>query len=76
MKIHFFLFILSVLCTTRISAQKATEQKKQVDQINELMNKSYERGLFNGNVLVAKKGKIIYQKSFGFTDETKKLGRF
>jgi len=71
MKIHFFLFILSVLCTTRISAQKATEQKKQVDQINELMNKSYERGLFNGNVLVAKKGKIIYQKSFGFTDETK-----
>ncbi len=36
------------------------------------MSKSYERGLFNGNVLVAKKGKIIYQKSFGFTDETKK----
>ena len=36
------------------------------------MTKSYERGLFNGNVLVAKKGKIIYQKSFGFTDETKK----
>ncbi|WP_231128645.1 serine hydrolase [Chryseobacterium vaccae] len=35
------------------------------------MTKSYERGLFNGNVLIAKNNKIIYQKSFGFTDETK-----
>ncbi|MGE8536702.1 MAG: serine hydrolase [Chryseobacterium sp.] len=34
------------------------------------MAKSYERGLFNGNVLIAKNNKIIYQKSFGFTDET------
>ncbi|WP_411812502.1 serine hydrolase [Chryseobacterium scophthalmum] len=35
------------------------------------MKKSYERGLFNGNVLIAKNNKIIYQKSFGFNDETK-----
>lgn len=35
------------------------------------MTKSYERGLFNGNILIAKNNKIIYQKSFGFTDETK-----
>ncbi|MBP2614944.1 serine hydrolase domain-containing protein [Chryseobacterium jejuense] len=33
------------------------------------MTKSYERGLFNGNVLIAKNDKIIYQKSLGFTDE-------
>ncbi len=70
MKNQFFLFILSILFTSTISAQ--TETKTQVNQINELMTTSYERGLFNGNVLVAKKGKIIYQKSFGFTDETKK----
>jgi len=36
------------------------------------MTKSYERGLFNGNVLVVKNNSIVYQKSFGFTDETKK----
>ncbi|MDV7698689.1 beta-lactamase family protein [Chryseobacterium soli] len=35
------------------------------------MTKSYERGLFNGNVLIAKNDKIIYQKSLGFTDETR-----
>ncbi len=71
MKIHnltkniSFLFLLLVFsCYT--FAQNVTEK------IDSLMTKSYERGLFNGNVLVAKKGKIIYQKSFGFTDETKK----
>ncbi|WP_047034601.1 serine hydrolase [Elizabethkingia anophelis] len=53
-------------------ADKTIKEPEYINQINELMTKSYERGLFNGNVLVAKKGKIVYQKSFGFTDETRK----
>lgn len=72
MKKIIFLISLSILFTNFLSAQKPTEQKAEINQINELMTKSHERGLFNGNVLVAKKGKIIYQKSFGFTDETRK----
>ena len=52
--------------------QNSTEQKSEINQIDSLMAKSYERGLFNGNVLISKNNKIIYQKSFGFTDETKK----
>lgn len=53
--------------------QQVSHKKNQnyTDQIDALMSKSYERGLFNGNVLVAKNGEIIYKKSFGFTDETK-----
>ncbi|MDQ1088917.1 serine hydrolase [Siphonobacter sp. SORGH_AS_1065] len=42
-----------------------------INQIDSLMATSYERGLFNGNVLISKNDKIIYQKSFGFTDQTK-----
>ena len=42
-----------------------------INQIDSVMAQSYERGLFNGNVLVAKNNKIIYQKSFGFTNETR-----
>ena len=42
-----------------------------INQLDSLMVTSYERGLFNGNVLVSKDDKIIYQKSFGFTDDTK-----
>ncbi|REC50369.1 serine hydrolase domain-containing protein [Chryseobacterium pennipullorum] len=73
MKKIIFLLSLSILFTNFLSAQKPAEQKTEIRQINELMTKSYQRGLFNGNILVAKKGKIIYQKSFGFTDETKKI---
>ncbi|PUB30776.1 CubicO group peptidase (beta-lactamase class C family) [Elizabethkingia sp. YR214] len=72
MKKIIFLISLSILLTNFLSAQKPVEQKTEINQINELITKSYERGLFNGNVLVAKKGKIIYQKSFGFADETRK----
>ena len=33
--------------------------KKLINQIDSVMAKSYERGLFNGNVLIAKNNKII-----------------
>jgi len=72
MKKIIFILSLSILFTSFLSAQKVVEQKTEINQMNELMTQSYKRGLFNGNVLVAKKGKIIYQTSFGFSDETKK----
>lgn len=84
MKNRFFLLVLTVLFTNVLSAQEldnpketkklhqnSTEQKSEINQIDSLMTKSYERGLFNGNVLISKNNKIIYQKSFGFTDETR-----
>ncbi|MGV4413613.1 serine hydrolase [Chryseobacterium sp. T1] len=70
MKNHFLLLLIAILFTNFLSAQKATKQKIEISQIDDLMTKSYQRNLFNGNVLVAKNGKIIYQKSLGFTDET------
>lgn len=84
MKNKFFLLLTTILLTNTLSAQglnnpketkkihqNSTEQKSEINQIDSLMTKSYERGLFNGNVLIAKNDKIIYQKSFGFTDETR-----
>ncbi len=48
---------------------------KKILQIDSLMKRSAQTGAFNGNVLVAKNNKIIYDASFGFTDasKTKKL---
>ncbi|KIC63751.1 serine hydrolase [Chryseobacterium taiwanense] len=76
-----FLFVLFALLSISAFSQSKVELKQKItpqniktdhtNQIDSLMAKSYERGLFNGNVLVAKNNKIIYQKSFGFTDETK-----
>ena len=55
-----------------VKTRNSTEQKPNyINQIDCLMTKSFERDLFNGNVLVVKDNKIIYRKSFGFTDETK-----
>lgn len=68
-----YLFILiATLFSTLCFCQKHINHTLEIQKIEDLMIKSYERGLFNGNILVAKKRKIIYQKSFGFTDETKK----
>lgn len=56
---------------TRTDIKVDKTNKKLINQIDSVMTKSYERGLFNGNILIAKNNKIIYQKSFGFTDETR-----
>lgn len=37
-------------------------------QIDEFMQRLHKRAAFNGNVLVAKEGKIIYENSFGWAD--------
>lgn len=52
-------------------AKTGQTKSRVINQLDSLMVTSYERGLFNGNVLVSKDDKIIYQKSFGFTDDTK-----
>jgi CubicO group peptidase (beta-lactamase class C family) len=49
----------------------AFAQTKKINQIDSLMNHYYKIGAFNGNVLVSKNNKIIYNASFGFTDATK-----
>ncbi|MFC4686131.1 serine hydrolase [Epilithonimonas pallida] len=76
-KLHLILLLLlsiSTFAQTVNDLNNRNKSKKEsvyANQIDSVMAKSYERGLFNGNVLVAKNNKIIYQKSFGFTDETK-----
>ena len=46
-------------------------QISQIKQIDSLMKWSNQIGIFNGNVLVSKNNKVIYNASFGFTDATK-----
>lgn len=76
MKLSFITKIISILlialsilgCKNKlIKDQDGVEYAIEIDS---LMTKAYERDLFNGNVLVAKNGNIVYQKSFGYTDET------
>ncbi|MDQ0594648.1 CubicO group peptidase (beta-lactamase class C family) [Chryseobacterium ginsenosidimutans] len=46
-------------------------QSREIKEIDSLMKYSNSIGIFNGNILVSKNNKIIYDASFGFTDATK-----
>lgn len=75
-KLHLMIILLLSISTfaqtvNDLNRYNSKKESEYVNQIDSVMAKSYERGLFNGNVLVAKNNKIIYQKSFGFTDETR-----
>lgn len=37
------------------------------------MRRSHARGIFNGNVLVARQGHIVYEQAFGYADATLKV---
>lgn len=43
-------------------------QSTKAKEIDSLMNKAYQLGIFNGNVLVVENGKIIYKSEFGYSD--------
>jgi len=48
------------------------DEKKADKQIHEFMKKLHRTRGFNGNVLVAKKGKIVYQNAIGWADHLRR----
>ncbi len=57
-----FVFLLSILTLPYTFAQI------KADQISELMNKYSEYDQFNGSVLVAQEGKVVFKKGFGMAN--------
>ena len=64
--------LLSICSILLVLTNNTFAQTKKIEQIDSLMQWSNQIGVFNGNVLISKNDKIIYQASFGFTDVTKK----
>jgi len=56
--------VVLLLLTTGMNSNS----QKKVNDLNNYFTKLAENGQFNGNVLVAENGKIIYEKSFGYAD--------
>ncbi len=46
--------------------------QQSVQQLDSIFSSMYAKDQFHGNVLVAKKGNVIYKKSFGLSNETTK----
>jgi len=61
-----------LICLLILVTISANAQNTQLRKLDTLMNTANQRGIFNGNVLIAQHGKIIYQKSFGFSNVEKK----
>ena len=61
------IILLAVLTIFFLSSTQIIAQDK-VSNIDELMTKIVENGQFNGSVLVAENGKVIYKKSFGYAN--------
>ncbi|MEZ7507323.1 serine hydrolase [Flavobacterium sp. Arc2] len=61
-------FIILLTTLTNAIAQNKTAE------LDKLMNQAHANGVFNGSVLVAENGKVIYRKAFGYANkETKQL---
>ncbi len=63
--------LFSIFTIALLLVNNAFSQTTKINQIDSLMKWSNKIGVFNGNVLVSKDDKIIYNASFGFTDATK-----
>ena len=59
------IFILFIVILMTATAALSQDKAQKVD---ELMKSYYDYGQFNGTVLVAEKGKVIYKKGFGMAN--------
>ena len=59
--------LLLVIASTQLAAQSLQ------DKMDTLLTAYARQNKFNGTVLVAKKGQVLYQKGFGFKDAEQKL---
>lgn len=67
-KIVTLIISLFLLGCNNSKQQEKEPSKKYSSKIDSLMQVSFDRGIFNGNVLVTRNDSLIYQKSFGYTD--------
>jgi CubicO group peptidase (beta-lactamase class C family) len=51
-----------------LSISVSAARQSPVDRIDRLMRQSHARGIFNGNVLVARKETIVYEQAIGYAD--------
>lgn len=61
---------ITILLLLQACGQKTKNEvkDKRVAQLDSFFTKAYNDGKFNGNVLIAEKGEVLYQKSFGKAD--------
>lgn len=67
------LFLLSAGLTSLFGCSFATRPSDRPEAIKRLFTQLHEQHLFNGEVLVAENGRVIYSGAFGLADQAAKL---
>ncbi len=62
-------FLLTLLIINFFAATQVLKATEIPEKINELVTQYIDLGIFSGTVLVAKDGKIIYEKAYGLEDK-------
>lgn len=65
---HFSQFLILTIIILLTQCAAALAQKSKIVLINDFATAKHKYQNFNGNILVAEKGKIVYQKSFGYAN--------
>lgn len=58
--------------STKQEISLTAEETKKAERLDTLFSNMFNRNEFNGNVLIAESGKILYKKSFGIADVKEK----
>lgn len=75
MKNYIFTLVLACVCLIACQENKATAPEKSTNtnpktlQLDTLYTELFNQGSFNGSVLIAENGNIIFQKSYGIANE-------
>ncbi|WP_342084295.1 serine hydrolase domain-containing protein [Dyadobacter sp. OTU695] len=71
--------LVMLLLTLRLGANLFAQQQPDSDsfrikeKLDAFMTELYERGQFTGAVLVSRRGKVVYEKTFGMADRKQKI---
>jgi CubicO group peptidase (beta-lactamase class C family) len=77
MRNYLLALLIGLVCLTSCKLKTESAKIKPITnektfKLDTLYTELYDKGAFNGNVLIAENGNIIFQKSYGFADEKTK----
>lgn len=67
--LYFSASLIFLLC----GLAAAQTEKSKIENVDAVLGKLYADEVFSGNVLISEKGKIIYEKAFGFANYENKI---
>ena len=74
LKLFLAIFLLNQSFHTKLFGQNLKISDNEIQRISEMMNKCDQQDLFSGIVLLAKDGKVVFSKTYGYSNREKKIG--